>query len=115
MKLYGSTREISLDVQDSKIVQDEFTLYQNYPNPFNPSTTITYELESKAFVRLRVIDVLGQEVSSLVNEVQNAGVSSIQFNSRNLASGVYFYLLETVNLSDPRIRFQDIKKMILMR
>jgi hypothetical protein len=71
-----------------------FALRQNYPNPFNPSTTIAYDVPRDVHVRLRVFDVLGREVTTLVNETLKAGHQSIQWNSGGEASGLYFYRLE---------------------
>ncbi len=71
-----------------------FALLQNFPNPFNPSTTISYQLPSNSFVVLKVTDILGREVQTLVNERQAAGTHSIVFNANNLPSGLYFYTLE---------------------
>ena len=72
----------------------EFALSQNYPNPFNPSTTIKYELPQSSVVRLSVYDMLGREVSVLVNERRDAGVHEVKCDGSNLASGVYFYRLQ---------------------
>ena len=72
----------------------EFSVDQNYPNPFNPSTTIKYELPEATLVNLRVYDILGREVSVLVNEKRDAGVHEVKFDGSNLASGVYFYRLQ---------------------
>jgi hypothetical protein len=71
-----------------------FSLSQNYPNPFNPSTTIKYTLPSATQVKLSVYDILGREVSVLVNDRRDAGVYEIKFDGSNLASGVYFYRLQ---------------------
>jgi hypothetical protein len=81
---------------------------QNYPNPFNPSTTISYNLLGKNFVTLKVYDVLGKEISTLVNEKKPAGTYGINFNTVGLGSGVYFYQLKAEN-------FMETKKMILMK
>lgn len=70
-------------------------LKQNYPNPFNPATNITYRLEMDAFVSLKVYDLLGREVRSLVNSFQKKGEYCVQFVSENLATGTYFYVLKT--------------------
>ena len=70
-----------------------FRLEQNYPNPFNPSTTIRYVLGERSGVRLAVFNTLGQQVASLVDEVQDAGIHEVRFNGSNLASGMYFYRL----------------------
>jgi hypothetical protein len=74
-------------------VPQQFGLEENYPNPFNPSTTIRYELPKSSTVRLSVMNVLGQEVSVLVNERRDAGVHEVKFDGSNLASGVYIYRL----------------------
>ena len=85
-----------------------YALEQNYPNPFNPTTIITYALPEQAFVRLTVYNVLGQEVATLVNEMQDAGSRSMEFNSNNLPSGLYFYKITAGT-------FSDMKKMILLK
>ncbi len=85
-----------------------FKLSQNYPNPFNPITKIAYALPKSGLVTLRVYDILGKEVATLVNEVKNAGNYSVDFNASNFTSGVYFYKIETNG-------FSDIKKMMLIK
>jgi cyclomaltodextrinase / maltogenic alpha-amylase / neopullulanase len=85
-----------------------FALEQNYPNPFNPSTTIRYQLPQSATVSLKIYDVLGREVQTLVNERQAAGQYSVLFNASGLASGVYFYRLQAGN-------FVQTKKMMLLK
>lgn len=72
----------------------EFKLEQNFPNPFNSSTVIKYQIPSQSFITLKLFDILGREVETLVNKNQNAGSYSLQFNASNLPSGVYFYRLE---------------------
>ncbi len=94
--------------EDSNLNPDIFTLQQNYPNPFNPSTTIKYHIPDNEFVTLKVYDVLGNEISTLVNETKSAGNYEVSFNAENLSSGVYFYKLTAGNLS-------EIKKMMLVR
>jgi polyhydroxybutyrate depolymerase len=90
--------------QEPKIVD----LKQNYPNPFNPSTTIAYQLIKSGHTRLTVWNILGQEVATLINEDQSAGAHSVSWNAPGIASGVYFYRLE----SDAQT---VVKKLILLR
>jgi len=85
-----------------------YTLEQNYPNPFNPTTTIRYSIPEDGFVKLAVYNLLGEEVTSLVNGVQQAGVYDVQFDASNLASDVYIYKLEAPG-------FISQKKLILMK
>ncbi|MCI0472284.1 MAG: C25 family cysteine peptidase, partial [Ignavibacteria bacterium] len=86
----------------------EYSLMQNYPNPFNPVTKINFALPKQGFVSLKIYDVLGREVSTLVNEVRQAGAYSVDFDASHLSSGVYFYRLESG-------AFSDIKRMILIK
>ncbi len=85
-----------------------FELKQNYPNPFNPSTVIQYQIPENGFVTLKVYDILGNEVATLINGKQQAGSYGINFNASELSSGIYFYQLKTG-------KFVDTKKMILLR
>ena len=85
-----------------------FTLDQNYPNPFNPSTTIEFTLPKSEFVELKVFNILGKEVSTLVSNKLNQGNHTYTFDGKNLASGVYYYQLIAGD-------FREVKKMILLR
>ncbi len=89
-------------------IPESFALYQNYPNPFNPSTVISYRLPTSANVTLKVFDVLGREVETLIQERQSAGMHSVRFNASNLPSGVYFYRLQAGSYS-------DTKKLLLLK
>lgn len=93
----------------SEEIPENFFLYQNYPNPFNPSTVINYQLSMINYISLKVYDILGKEVATLVNEKQNAGSYSVIFDGSNYPSGVYFYRLEV----DGKII--DMKRMILLK
>lgn len=98
-----------VDVDDqNNLIPGNFTVNQNYPNPFNPSTVISYSIPNEAFVTVKVYNVLGQEVATLLNDVQSAGVYRINFNASKLSSGIYFYSVKADNHS-------DVKKMILMK
>jgi hypothetical protein len=72
---------------------ERFELFQNYPNPFNPKTNIKYKIANNNFISLKVFDLLGKEILTLVNENQSPGIYEISFNGGNLPSGVYFYRL----------------------
>jgi Secretion system C-terminal sorting domain/PQQ-like domain len=98
---------------DGEVFLNNYILHQNYPNPFNPSTTIKYQLSSSGIVTLKVYDILGREVTTLVNEFKSAGSYKINFNASNLSSGVYIYRVTATN--NGRILFQDSKQMILLR
>lgn len=89
-------------------VPKEFELQQNYPNPFNPATVIRFSIDKPGIVTLRVFDILGREVATLVNKEMQSGTFSVQFNASNLASGTYIYQLRT---NDALIS----KKMILLK
>ena len=86
-----------------------FELSQNYPNPFNPETRISYALPTSKVVTLKIYDLLGKEIRTLVHEKQTAGLHTVVFNADGLASGVYFYKLRAGD------KFQQVKKMLLMR
>jgi protocatechuate 3,4-dioxygenase beta subunit len=95
-------------VSSTPAVIQNYTLYQNYPNPFNPSTTISYFVPSAGKVVLKIYNILGDEVTTLVNGEQEAGTHRIVFNAANLASGVYFYQIRAGN-------FVATKKLILLK
>jgi hypothetical protein len=86
----------------------EFYLSQNYPNPFNPNTIIEFEIPNRQMVRLKVFDLLGNEIQELLNEVKDSGQYKIEFKTTNLTSGIYMYRLQTEE-------FIVMKKMILLR
>ena len=92
----------------SNEIPKQFSLSQNFPNPFNPSTNISYQLPDPEFISLKVYDNLGNEVITLVNEKQNAGSYSVNFNAASLPGGIYFYKLVTEN-------FSETKKMVLIK
>ena len=106
--------DFSGNVQYSNIVKvevnmpEKFVLEQNYPNPFNPSTYINYSVPRESPISLKIYDILGKEVETLVNEKQTEGSYQIEFNAYNLPSGIYFCRMQSED-------FVSIKKMILLR
>jgi hypothetical protein len=92
---------------ESSVVKD-YALYQNYPNPFNPTTTIYFALPSKSFVTLKVFDILGREVSTIVSEEMSTGNYTREWNAANRSSGIYFYRLQAGS-------FTETKKLILLK
>ena len=104
----GGTFEYSSIVEAQVGNPQFFSLSQNYPNPFNPSTKIQYQIPSSSRISLKVYDVIGNEVATLVDEYKPAGNYEIEFGAENLSSGIYFYKLQTNN-------FFESKKMILLR
>ena len=106
VEMYGTDNEDSIETITE--IPEEFELSQNYPNPFNPSTRISYQLPVSSHVNLKVYDILGNEVATLVDEEKEAGNYEVEFSSANLASGIYIYRLQTSE-------FIDTKKMVLLR
>ena len=82
-------------LKDESLVPTEFNLFQNYPNPFNPTTNIKFQIPQLSFVTIKVYDVLGNEIATLVNGEIPAGIYNVDFNAKNLSSGIYFYKLYT--------------------
>jgi|GEM_PF-6962714 len=92
-KFGGGGKTLSTDLTSSEIFPDQFTLSQNYPNPFNPSTIIKYNLPESGNVSLKIFNSLGREVSVLENGYRSAGEHSVEFNSKDLSTGTYFYTI----------------------
>jgi hypothetical protein len=104
---YNTTDVATNTLSDNNSVSN-YKLSQNYPNPFNPATRINFALPKSGFVTLKVYNLIGQEVASLVNEEKNVGTYSVDFNASNLTSGIYFYKV-SVN------GFSEVKKMMLIK
>jgi hypothetical protein len=105
-KEYGSV-PASVSAKDKR-TPTSFVLSQNYPNPFNPSTNISFSIPSRSFVTLKIYDMLGREVTTIVSEEMSAGSYSRQWNATDIPSGVYFYRLQAGN-------FNQTKKLILLK
>lgn len=106
VEMYGSEELTSIET--TKEVPETFELFQNYPNPFNPSTVISYKLPVNGNVTLKVYDILGNVITTLVDENKQAGSYEVEFNPNNLASGIYIYQVRATD-------FVDTKKMVLIR
>ena len=106
--LYTWTSGTITDVKDNKFVPLIYKLDQNYPNPFNPTTKISYTIVKSGLVTLKIYDILGREVSTLVNQQQIAGHYTVNFDASRLASGVYFYRIQSGS-------FVSVKKMVLLK
>ncbi|KXK56198.1 MAG: 5'-nucleotidase [Chlorobi bacterium OLB5] len=89
-------------------IPQEYSLGQNYPNPFNPITNITIQIPNSGLVKLTVFDISGKEVAVLVNEELNAGTYNVDFDASHLASGIYFYRMESNG-------FAEVKKMSVVK
>lgn len=100
--------QITVGVEENVQLPASYALSQNYPNPFNPSTTMSYELPVRSDVLLKIYNLLGQEVATLVNETQEPGFKTIQWNASGVASGMYFYRLEAGD-------FVETRKLVLLK
>lgn len=105
------TQKLKVKFNDKELKQnsaEDLKLNDNYPNPFNPVTKISYELRVTNYVSLKVFDIVGKDVATLINEMQNAGTHSVTFDASNLSSGTYFYKLESGG-------FSILKKMMVVK
>jgi len=106
--LVKTTKDGTVNIEEELLVQSDYTLSQCYPNPFNPTTNITYSIPELSFVTIKVYDVLGNEIATLVNEEKPAGIYEVEFDAAGLPSGIYFYKLQTGNII-------ETKKMLLLK
>ncbi len=98
----------SIEEENHSGINNEFKLHQNYPNPFNPTTKISYTISKDAQIELKVVDILGKEVATLVDDFQTAGNYEVKFNADNLTAGVYFYRLSNG-------QHHQVKKLTLIK
>ena len=103
-----STLTTITEISNNIKKQIDFSLMQNYPNPFNPTTNIGFQIVEKGLVKLKVYDILGREIATLVNEEKGAGNYEVEFDASSLTSGVYFYRLTAST-------FITTRKMILLK
>ena len=104
----GNFEYFALNSEVEVGVPKKFDVSQNYPNPFNPTTKINFDLPENGKVDLRLYDMLGREVATLVNEVRTAGYYTVNFNASSLSSGIYFYRMNAG-------KFSSIKKMAVIK
>jgi len=113
VKVAKTWTNIVANVKNVSTVAESFSLSQNYPNPFNPNTTISFSIPTNGFVNLKVFNMLGQEVSSLVTSQLTAGTYNVDFNGSKLTSGVYYYKLNYIDVNGKE--FSDVKKLMLVK
>jgi hypothetical protein len=94
--------------RESEKISETYTLMQNYPNPFNPTTTINYNIAKAGLVKLKIFNISGQEITTLVNEFQSPGSYSVNWTAKDIASGVYLYNLKIKD-------FSATKKLVLIK
>jgi plastocyanin len=114
----GSFTALATGVENiqSSLQPTAFRLEQNYPNPFNPTTILSFELPVQSFVSIKVYNVIGQEVATIVNENMAAGSYTKIWNASSMSSGVYFYKLEARQTNDGQVKtFTDTKKLVLLK
>lgn len=111
--LYLLTKSTAVGIRQKSRVPNTFALYQNYPNPFNPSTVISYQLTVSSHVILKVYDVIGREVETLIDETEKSGEHRVTLNASRLSSGVYFYRVEAAGNDGQK--FVSVKKLVLLR
>ena len=107
-KIGLATAPVVTGIEDDFSIPIEFNLYQNYPNPFNPLTKIGYSVPQSSKVAIKVFDVLGNEIETLVNEEKSTGTYELTWNAEQLPTGVYFYQLKAGT-------YVETKKMILLK
>jgi predicted acyl esterase len=101
--------------QIASTVPNKYLLEQNYPNPFNPTTNIKFQIPKNSFVMLKVYNILGKEITTLVKENLSAGTYQVRFNGEGLSSGIYFYKLEVADPTGRAENFRDIKRIVLIK
>jgi hypothetical protein len=106
--IYKTTNGGVTSVKEQNTVINKYWLAQNYPNPFNPTTTIKYNLAKSEFVKIKIINLVGEEVKTIENGFQSAGEHTLIFNAEDLSSGIYFYQLVSEN-------YIQTKKLLLLK
>ncbi|MDI6804229.1 MAG: T9SS type A sorting domain-containing protein [Bacteroidota bacterium] len=112
-QMFTISPEVS--VKEKELLPKSFILEQNYPNPFNPTTNIKFSIPVKSHVDIRIFDVLGRVVTTLLNESKDAGNFEVEFNGTSLANGIYFYKIKAVGVNEPSKTFVQVRKMLLIK
>jgi len=106
--IYEEEYGVVTSINEEGELLNKFVLFQNYPNPFNSTTIISYSVKEFSHINIKIYNFLGEHVTTLVEEYQNPGFYKVNFNAKNLSSGIYFYDFQTAN-------HRDIKKMVLVK
>ena len=107
-KTHSDNKLEGIGVKKINAISDDYKLYQNFPNPFNPATIVSYKLNQSGYVTLKVYNLVGQVVKTLVSEYQEVGTYSKQFDASVLSAGIYLYKLQVNN-------FTSVKRMTLIK
>jgi hypothetical protein len=110
----GKVTIASVTATEKTELPKDYSISQNYPNPFNPTTVIDYYLPKESRVELAIYNVIGQKIAVLVNGITPAGMHKVQWNAKELSSGIYFYTIRALNSNDGKI-FTETKKLILLK
>jgi len=113
-KPFGIGLYTDVDINNKSIPQKYF-LHQNYPNPFNQSTIIKYQLHSKAYITLKIYDIVGKEVVTLISKEKEPGEYNINFNAKDLPSGIYFYQMKIYSSDKKDLIFSQIRKLVIIK
>ncbi len=100
---------------NNKSIPQKYFLHQNYPNPFNQSTIIKYQLQSKAYITLKIYDIVGKEVVTLISTEKESGEYDINFNAKDLPSGIYFYQMKIYSSDKKDLIFSQIRKLVIIK
>ncbi len=116
LKLLVNYNNTPTDISDLPYSADEYVLYQNYPNPFNPSTIIKFSVNKTQFIKLKIYDILGNELKTLLNDIRQPGIYEVTFEpDRNMSAGIYYYELIRSDISSSADFSREVKKMIYIK
>jgi hypothetical protein len=110
--IFDFVYQTALGIQNTINVPEKFSLFQNYPNPFNPVTTITWQVAERGYTTLKIYDILGNEIKTLINEEQSSGKYEITFDASEFSSGVYFYKLNAISNN---AEYFGVKKLMILK